>query len=55
MVSVLNIPESHKLKAYFLTDGDVYKMQKKKRERGGIQRIEVSFLEACSFQEILRL
>lgn len=34
MVSVLNIPESHKLKAYFLTDGDVYKMQKKKkRER----------------------
>lgn len=32
MVSVLNIPESHKLKAYFLTDGDVYKMQKK-RER----------------------
>lgn len=35
MVSVLNIPESHKLKAYFLTDGDVYKMQKKKEKEVG--------------------
>lgn len=30
MVSVLNIPESHKLKVYFLVDGDVHKMHKQK-------------------------